>query len=103
MPGAAHLRQSELLCRLVTEQVAQGRLMAAICAAPAVVLEDLGLLDVRPPKLPNPEIEEKYRFSPSVFCFFGFFCFFWFFFFFFLLLLLVVSGRIHLGFVFSGF
>jgi 4-methyl-5(b-hydroxyethyl)-thiazole monophosphate biosynthesis len=44
MPGAEHLRDSELLKQLLTRQRDQGRYFAAICAAPAVVLEHHGLL-----------------------------------------------------------
>jgi len=44
MPGAEHLRDSKDLQRLLESQRDQGRLYAAICAAPAVVLAHHGLL-----------------------------------------------------------
>ena len=44
MPGAEHLRDSAPLTALLKEQKAAGRLIAAICAAPAVVLHHHGLL-----------------------------------------------------------
>ena len=45
MPGAEHLRDSEELIAILKEQKAAGRFYAAICAAPAVVLEEHGLLE----------------------------------------------------------
>ena len=47
MPGAANLFAHEGVCKAVCEQAAAGRKVAAICAAPAVVLAPLGLLDGR--------------------------------------------------------
>lgn len=44
MPGAEHLRDSAVLAGLLKSQVASGRLYAAICAAPVVVLQHHGLL-----------------------------------------------------------
>ncbi len=44
MPGAEHLRDSELLTRMLKEQAQSGRWYAAICAAPVVVLQPHGLL-----------------------------------------------------------
>lgn len=44
LPGADHLAQSGPLMELVRQQLAQQRLLAAICAAPAVVLGRHGLL-----------------------------------------------------------
>ncbi|MGQ9561357.1 MAG: DJ-1 family glyoxalase III [Candidatus Oleimicrobiaceae bacterium] len=44
MPGAEHLRDCLPLTELLKEQVASGRLYAAICAAPVVVLQHHGLL-----------------------------------------------------------
>ena len=44
MPGAEHLRDSDDLVGLLYEQKSAGRLYAAICAAPAVVLHHHGLL-----------------------------------------------------------
>lgn len=45
MPGAEHLRDSSHLTEMLKEQAASGRLYAAICASPAVVLKPHGLLD----------------------------------------------------------
>ncbi len=44
MPGAEHLRDSEILTALLKNQRDAGRLYAAICAAPVVVLQHHGLL-----------------------------------------------------------
>jgi 4-methyl-5(b-hydroxyethyl)-thiazole monophosphate biosynthesis len=44
MPGAEHLRDSGLLVDLLKRQREEGRLYAAICAAPAVVFQPHGLL-----------------------------------------------------------
>lgn len=44
MPGAERLRDCPLLIRLLKEQAAAGRLYAAICASPVVVLQHHGLL-----------------------------------------------------------
>ena len=45
MPGAANLFDREGVCKAVCEQAAAGKKIAAICAAPAVVLAQLGLLE----------------------------------------------------------
>lgn len=48
MPGATHLAQCPELIQLLKDQKQSGRLFAAICAAPAVVLQPNGLLqDIR--------------------------------------------------------
>ena len=47
MPGAEHLRDSVELIRLLRRQQAEGRLCAAICASPAVVLQHHGFLGGR--------------------------------------------------------
>lgn len=44
MPGSEHLRDSEVLKDMLLKQKDAGRMYAAICAAPAVVLEPFGLL-----------------------------------------------------------
>jgi 4-methyl-5(b-hydroxyethyl)-thiazole monophosphate biosynthesis len=44
MPGAEHLRDSEDLEKLLKRQQQEGRLYAAICASPVVVLHHHGLL-----------------------------------------------------------
>ena len=45
MPGAANLYDHEGVCKVVCAQAAAGKKVAAICAAPAVVLAPLGLLE----------------------------------------------------------
>ncbi len=44
MPGAAHLAESGMLCEMLKKHHKNNRPLAAICAAPAVVLNPLGLL-----------------------------------------------------------
>ena len=44
MPGAEHLRDSKELQTLLQQQAAAGRLLGAVCAAPAVVLASQGYL-----------------------------------------------------------
>ncbi|GAB2231025.1 hypothetical protein Droror1_Dr00027312 [Drosera rotundifolia] len=45
MPGASNLKDSKVLRSLAEKQAADGRLNAAICAAPAIALGSWGLLD----------------------------------------------------------
>jgi len=45
MPGASNLYDHEGVCKVVCDQAAAGKKVAAICAAPAVVLAPLGLLE----------------------------------------------------------
>ncbi|MCK4869673.1 MAG: DJ-1/PfpI family protein [Gammaproteobacteria bacterium] len=45
MPGAEHLRDSELLTSFLKQQQEKGGLYAGICAAPVVVLQHHGLLE----------------------------------------------------------
>ena len=47
MPGASNLYAHEGVCQAVKAQAAAGRRVSAICAAPAVVLAQLGLLQGR--------------------------------------------------------
>jgi 4-methyl-5(b-hydroxyethyl)-thiazole monophosphate biosynthesis len=47
MPGAEHLRDCPVLTALLKEQAAAGRIVAAICASPVVVLHHHGLLNER--------------------------------------------------------
>jgi 4-methyl-5(b-hydroxyethyl)-thiazole monophosphate biosynthesis len=47
MPGSEHLRDSADLTNLLKQQAREGRLYAAICAAPVVVLQHHGLLGDR--------------------------------------------------------
>lgn len=44
MPGAEHLRDSKVLQQMLLKQNTEGKLISAICAAPAVALAPLGLL-----------------------------------------------------------
>ncbi|MCM1163685.1 MAG: DJ-1/PfpI family protein [Muribaculaceae bacterium] len=44
MPGAKNLAASPEVCQLFKTQAEQGRLVAAICAAPAVLLAHIGIL-----------------------------------------------------------
>jgi len=43
MPGATNLANSEALDRILKAQMSSGKLVAAICAAPAVVLQSKGM------------------------------------------------------------
>jgi 4-methyl-5(b-hydroxyethyl)-thiazole monophosphate biosynthesis len=45
LPGATNLARSEDVARIVKKMSSAGKLVAAICAAPAVVLAPLGLLE----------------------------------------------------------
>ena len=45
MPGAEHLRDSVELQQMLIKQNSQGKLISAICAAPAVALSPLGILN----------------------------------------------------------
>ena len=45
MPGASNLFAHEGVCKAVMAQFAAGKKVAAICAAPAVVLAQLGILE----------------------------------------------------------
>ena len=45
MPGARNLAQSSAVARLIKQIAAQDGIIAAICAAPALVLAPLGLLE----------------------------------------------------------
>eukprot|EP00752_Nemacystus_decipiens_P006469 g5824.t1 len=47
MPGAVHLKDNETLKSILVKQNDGGRLLGAICAAPAVVLASHGLLEGR--------------------------------------------------------
>ena len=59
MPGATHLRESVPLQQMLTKQHAEGKLVAAICAAPAVVLQPLGILqDKRATCYPAPKFRD---------------------------------------------
>ncbi len=45
MPGASNLFEHEGVCKALKAQFAAGKKISAICAAPAVVLAQLGILD----------------------------------------------------------
>ena len=45
MPGASNLYEHKGVCKAVVDQHAAGKKVAAICAAPVVVLAPLGILD----------------------------------------------------------
>ena len=45
MPGASNLFSHEGVCKALLSQQEQGKKIAAICASPAVVLAQLGILD----------------------------------------------------------
>jgi len=45
MPGAEHLRDCDILIDLLKEQKAKGKIYAAVCASPAVVLQAKDLID----------------------------------------------------------
>ena len=45
MPGASNLFEHEGVCKAVCDQATAGKKVAAICAAPAVVLAQLGVLN----------------------------------------------------------
>ncbi|MBP3767851.1 MAG: DJ-1/PfpI family protein [Prevotella sp.] len=45
MPGASNLYAHEELCQALVKQNEKGKMISAICAAPAVVLGQLGLLN----------------------------------------------------------
>ena len=45
MPGSTHLAECDLLISMLKQQKEAGRWVAAICAAPAVVLQPNGLLE----------------------------------------------------------
>ena len=47
MPGASNLFEHRGVCKAVLAQQAAGKMISAICAAPAVVLAQLGVLDGR--------------------------------------------------------
>jgi len=44
MPGAKHLAENEKLVRMLKDQKAKGRWYAAICASPAVILKEKGIV-----------------------------------------------------------
>ncbi|KAG5472298.1 hypothetical protein LSCM1_03697 [Leishmania martiniquensis] len=65
MPGAVHLGNSEGLKKILHKTKASGKLYGAICAAPAVALGPMGLLDDVPTVTCYPGFEEKLPSSVS--------------------------------------
>lgn len=60
MPGAEHLRDSEALISILKETKEQGSVIAAVCASPAVVFAEHGLLKgVKATCYPNPDFRDK--------------------------------------------
>ncbi|KAK4533560.1 hypothetical protein CCYA_CCYA17G4442 [Cyanidiococcus yangmingshanensis] len=60
MPGAEHLRDSQPLVELLKRHIANGQLIGAICAAPAVALASHRLLDgVKATCYPAPNFRAK--------------------------------------------
>lgn len=60
MPGANHLRDSEVLITILKSHAAAGRTTAAVCASPAVVFATHGLLGDNPATCyPAPQFKEK--------------------------------------------
>jgi 4-methyl-5(b-hydroxyethyl)-thiazole monophosphate biosynthesis len=59
MPGAERLRDSAALTRILTAQRSSGRWLAAICAAPAVVLHHHGLLGDAATCYPAPKFRDQ--------------------------------------------
>lgn len=59
MPGATHLRASTTLCDMLIAQNRHEKLLGAICASPAVVLECLGILkDAQATCYPAPRFRQ---------------------------------------------
>jgi 4-methyl-5(b-hydroxyethyl)-thiazole monophosphate biosynthesis len=59
LTGANHLRNSEALTSILEKQKKDGKAYAAICAAPAVVLAPIGLLEEGATCYPAPQFREK--------------------------------------------
>mmetsp|Transcript_24889 Transcript_24889/g.37915 ORF Transcript_24889/g.37915 Transcript_24889/m.37915 type:complete len:232 (-) Transcript_24889:138-833(-) len=59
MPGAEYLRDSAPLISILENQKASGKLYAAICAAPAIVLASKGLIGEGATCYPAPGLLEK--------------------------------------------
>lgn len=65
MPGAERLRDDPTLTILLRDQHASDRLVAAICASPAVVLAAHGLLGDRATCFPAPHLQEAFPSSTT--------------------------------------
>eukprot|EP00580_Thalassiosira_gravida_P001050 CAMPEP_0201601262 /NCGR_PEP_ID=MMETSP0492-20130828/2252_1 /ASSEMBLY_ACC=CAM_ASM_000837 /TAXON_ID=420259 /ORGANISM="Thalassiosira gravida, Strain GMp14c1" /LENGTH=185 /DNA_ID=CAMNT_0048064411 /DNA_START=226 /DNA_END=783 /DNA_ORIENTATION=+ len=59
MPGAEYLRDSAPLISILEKQKASGKLYAAVCAAPAIVLASKGLIGEGATCYPAPGLLEK--------------------------------------------
>jgi len=64
MPGAENLSKSQKLARLLDKINQQGKLIGAICAAPALVLSPRGILDGRKATC-YPTFEQKFGSSTT--------------------------------------
>lgn len=58
MPGAEHLRDSEVLKTMLAKQNAETKMVAAVCATPAVVLNTHGLLGESATCYPAPKFKD---------------------------------------------
>ncbi|CAK9095344.1 unnamed protein product [Durusdinium trenchii] len=58
MPGAEHLRDNQVLKEMLQEQKLSGRLTCAVCASPAVVFAQHGLLESSATCYPAPKFKE---------------------------------------------
>ena len=59
--GASHLRDSKALSEILEKQQGSGKKYAAICAAPAVVLAEKGMIGERATCYPAPQFREKLK------------------------------------------
>ncbi|MCF7793596.1 MAG: DJ-1/PfpI family protein [Candidatus Cloacimonetes bacterium] len=60
LPGSEYLRDSKELTTLLKKQAASGKLYAAICAAPVIVLQHHGLLEGKKATV-NPALADKMK------------------------------------------
>merc|ERR1712232_829670 len=58
MPGAERLRDNTTLTELLKNQHGQGKITAAVCASPAVVLQTHGLIGEKATCYPAPKFKE---------------------------------------------
>ena len=59
MPGAEYLRDSAPLIAILEKQKAEAKLYGAICASPAVVLAEKGLIGEGATCFPAPKLRKK--------------------------------------------
>ena len=67
MPGSSRLRDCALLKKVTLSHAEQGKLVAAICAAPAVILQEWGLLEGRKVQSIAHQAYQKSHFSLCIF------------------------------------